>query len=400
MKIFIANNFYDPNMLGGAERSVKILAESLVAAGDQVTVVSLAATPDQHLDTINGVRVHYVQSGNLGAGLADPSRTPLDRVLWHLSGEHIARSTGAIERLMRAENPDIVHSFSLPGMSFNVWRLANRLRVPLVHTLFDYYIICARGTMFRRGHNCAALCTDCRIMTKRRRMQTRRVDALVGASQYLVDRHLAEGCFAGARIKRVIYDGTPLPDPASLPVPGKSDVVRIGFLGRLHVTKGVEVLLDAVSHLNGQNWTLSVAGKGAADYEPQLRAKYSDPRIQFLGWSTADAFLRQIDVLVVPSIWNEPLGRITMEAYSYGVPVVASRRGGIPEVIEEGKTGFLFDPSCAGDLASVLDGLVKQPERLWAMREACLNKAWTEFGQEYSAGRYRALYRELLGNPT
>src|SRR5271167_4187913 len=120
MKLLLANNFYDPNLLGGAERSIKILAEALVAAGDEVTVVSLAANPGQVSSEINGVRVHYVQSGNLGAGLADPSRTLLDRVLWHLSGEHLARSTPAIEEILRATKPDIVHSFCLPGMSYNI----------------------------------------------------------------------------------------------------------------------------------------------------------------------------------------------------------------------------------------------------------------------------------------
>jgi glycosyltransferase involved in cell wall biosynthesis len=106
------------------------------------------------------------------------------------------------------------------------------------------------------------------------------------------------------------------------------------MLGRISPEKGIELLIDELMKDTSLNWKLTIGGTGDGDYVASLKARYNDPRVRFLGHVDASSFLRELDVLVVPSRWNEPFGRVIVEAYSQGIPVVGANTGGIPEVIE------------------------------------------------------------------
>ena len=92
---------------------------------------------------------------------------------------------------------------------------------------------------------------------------------------------------------------------------------------------------------------------GDEAYLAQLRS-LAGPNVRFLGWTSPEAFFPEIDILVLPSVWPDPQPRVTFEAFSYGVPVIGSRAGGIPEEIDEGRTGWLFDAGSAEALAEVI----------------------------------------------
>src|SRR5260370_9454803 len=117
-------------------------------------------------------------------------------------------------------------------------------------------------------------------------------------------------------------------------MPYRGDIVRLGVLGRVSPEKGIEVLLDELRRDSTLKWSLSIGGAGDADYLAKLKATHDDRGVSFLGHVVPADFLQSIDILVVPSKWNEPFGRVTVEAYSHGVPVVGANTGGIPEVIE------------------------------------------------------------------
>ena len=113
----------------------------------------------------------------------------------------------------------------------------------------------------------------------------------------------------------------------------------IGYLGRIEVTKGIETLIDAAAALGDERCSLLIAGEGDPAYVDELRRRRSSPAIAFLGKVDAAAFFARIHLLVVPSLWEEPLSRVIPEAYASGVTVVASRVGGMPEIVVEGQTG-------------------------------------------------------------
>src|SRR5829696_8918952 len=120
--------------------------------------------------------------------------------------------------------------------------------------------------------------------------------------------------------------------------------------------KGAHLLLDALERLPPEGWTLDVAGTGDDAYIAALTAR-APANVRFLGWTAAADFFARIDALVVPSLWPDPQPRVVFEAYMHGVPVIGARAGGIPEQIDENRTGWLFEAGSAADLAGVLGGL-------------------------------------------
>jgi glycosyltransferase involved in cell wall biosynthesis len=168
--------------------------------------------------------------------------------------------------------------------------------------------------------------------------------------------------------------------------------VRLGYLGRLDPLKGIDVLLDTlIGKLGGRSWTLVLGGRGDAAYEAQLRSRHADPRITYLGFVPPSELLSRVDVLVVPSLFDEPLARVLIEACAHGVAVIGARRGGIPEVIEPGKTGLVFDPDDPEGLAQAIVSMLDDRDQAEAMKVAALAK-WQ---RAFTPGKTLAEYREV-----
>src|SRR5207249_49182 len=144
-----------------------------------------------------------------------------------------------------------------------------------------------------------------------RKRFSRRVSAVVGVSRFVLDRHLDFGAFAGIPAHVI-----PNPCAPSRMASARTNarVLRIGYLGRVEPAKGVEQLLRAVGALKSDAWELRVAGGGVPDFAAHLRAEFSDARIQFAGIVDSDSFLRELDVLVIPSPSNETFGMVAAEA--------------------------------------------------------------------------------------
>jgi glycosyltransferase involved in cell wall biosynthesis len=143
--------------------------------------------------------------------------------------------------------------------------------------------------------------------------------------------------------------------------------LRIGFVGTLVWHKGVHVLLDAVRSLPAPSYELKIFGDTNVfpEYVADLRTRAAGLPVTFGGafdlLSAAEIY-GQIDVLVVPSLWLENSPLVIHEAFMAGVPVVGARIGGIVDLVEEGRSGRLYDPTSPAELTSVLRELIDAPE--------------------------------------
>lgn len=399
MNILLASSLYPPNVLGGAERSVQLLAETLTERGHRVAVVTTQPQGDEAEAELNGVRVHYVPVRNVYRPFSDNVRNAL-KPAWHAVDTSNPLMAAAVGRVLRQERPDLLHTNTLAGFSPRVWAAAKRLGVPVVHTIRDHYLLCIRSSMFRDGENCSRRCAECWALSLPRVAATRQVDAVSAVSRYMLEHHLAFGAFRRTPVRRVIHNAyQPGPsEKAASPAPadGVDGPLRVGFLGRLHPTKGVEMLLKAAALLPGDAVHVVLAGRGESDYERYLRERFAGSNVTFLGFTDpADLFAR-IDVLAVPALWHEPFPRVTFEAFAHGVPVVASRRGGIPEAIDEGCTGLLFDPDAPSELAGHLRSLASDRVALARMGRAA-REAAAAYRPETVAAQYESLYAEVVG---
>ncbi len=394
MKILFVSNLYTPNLQGGAERVVQAIAEGIVKRGHQAVVISAVPRKGARTDQVNGVKVYYVSLKNYYWPFGDTANPKMLKPLWHALDTYNPWMAREVARILDAERPDLVHTHVLTGFSPLTWQLVKHRGLPLVHTLHDYYLLCPRSRMFINGENCERICGRCRPFALPRRRLSRHVDAVVGVSRFVLERHLGSGYFATTPKKKIIHNTYPM-ESAVLPSEERSLPIRFGYLGRLVADKGLEMLLESVAQLPEGTWNLDVAGRGLAAYERYLHARYKASSIRFLGHVRPEVFFSEIDVLVVPSVWNDPSPRVFSEAYAHGVPVIGSRRGGIPELVEEGRSGFLFDPGCPADLTAKMRWYVDNPHVIPRMQLACRRKAESARPED-TVEQYLEVYTDVL----
>jgi len=162
--------------------------------------------------------------------------------------------------------------------------------------------------------------------------------------------HLRAGLFERGSAS-VVYNSVSAPDVGYCSALVENQKVY-GFIGRLDPSKGIEKVIEAAKLRPELRWV--IAGDGRPDYVDSLR-RSAPSNVEFLGKVRPSSFFARINVLVIPSLWAEPLGRVAIEAYMHGVPVVSSGLGGLGDIVKDGWTGFLFDPFSVKSLLGAVD---------------------------------------------
>lgn len=203
----------------------------------------------------------------------------------------------------------------------------------------------------------------------------------------------------GLKVDAVVPHGVRVPPFA----PRLKGELLLGFGGRLVPEKGVQVLLGALAELPPR-WAkvrLWIAGDGPArgSLEDQARQLGLTDRVEFLGHLRREELQRRFESLtiqIVPSLWSEPYGLVTAEAMARGTPVVASGVGAAPELIEDGRTGYLVPPGDATALGRRLDQLLADPTSMALVAERAWHSAATAFDLDLMLNRLVALYHGAL----
>jgi glycosyltransferase involved in cell wall biosynthesis len=219
-------------------------------------------------------------------------------------------------------------------------------------------------------------------------------DLVVAASQAVASRVVD-------RPVRVIYAGAGVPggDAPAPRCPPSSEVV-LGVAGRLIVLKGIGYLLDAAAVLQREfpSLRVEIAGSGAQRRELEQKAEELGlaSSVRFLGWvDDLASVLPRWDVLVMPSL-EEGFPIAALDAMAAGLPVVGSAVGGVPELVEDGKTGWLVPPRDVEALASRIRLLLNNPEQRLAMGAAAQRRVRDHFSLAQMVESFGKLYDELL----
>ncbi|HXW13031.1 MAG TPA: glycosyltransferase family 4 protein [Terriglobia bacterium] len=222
----------------------------------------------------------------------------------------------------------------------------------------------------------------------------RGTDAVVAVSQAVANQ-VVDGP------ARVIYAGLPMPchhAPAQRSrVPSE---IALGTAGRLVELKGIEYLLRAAATLRSEFPTLRVEIAGSGPQREKLEGAVVrtglEGRVKFLGWvDDLPSLLSRWDVFVLPSL-EEGFPIAALDAMAAGLPVVATAVGGVPELIEDGKTGYLVPPRDTEALASRLRFLICNPELCTSMGTAGYARVRDRFTASQMTASFCRLYDELL----
>jgi len=396
MRIALLNSYYYPEERGGAERSVRILAEGLTRVGHEVTLLTLdggVAGPERH----NGVRIRRLPIRNaylpseVGGGVGAVSR-----LLWHARDTYNRRAGSDLAAALAESGAELLHTNNLSGFSVSAWAAARGLGLPVVHTTRDFYLQCPRTTMMKGEHSCERPCGACLPFALPRRGATPRIQHVVGISRFMLERHQRNGYFDGVPAS-VIYNSYDGPAAPVYRAPGAELV--LGFIGRLVPAKGVELLLQAFGALQREQGGLRllIAGDGHPDYVRQLRALAAGLPVEFLGQVQPPAFFPRVDATVAPSVWNEPLGRVVIESMSFGKPVVVTPVGGMPELVSPG-AGLVVAAATAQALEQGLRAWLPELRRDHGRWSATALEASRRYGSATIAEQYAQVYARSLGS--
>jgi exopolysaccharide biosynthesis WecB/TagA/CpsF family protein len=311
-----------------------------------------------------------------------------------------------VRRICRESHPDIVHVHNFWwALSPSVFAAAKAEGVPTVMTLHNYRLICPGSLLMRDGRSCevcvgrtpwrgvpracyrdsaaqTALVARAIDSNRRRGTWTRDVDAFVALTEFSRRRFIQGGLPAW---KIHVKPNFLLEDPGEASGRGEGAV----FVGRLSPEKGVHVLVDAWKRVTGTR--LAIVGDGP-ERGVLERLGSGAPGLAFTGELAHDEALTSIKraaLLVLPSVCYETFGRTIIEAFACGRPVVASRLGAMAEIVDDGRTGLLFEPGNARDLAEKIRFMLDNP----AECERMGREARAEFERKYTA---EANYPQLM----
>jgi len=390
MRIALCNALYptpsEPAIVGGAEVVVRQLAEGLVEAGHEVIAIRTAPDGRRRSETVNGVVVHFLPIRNLFPPFED-RRNPLLRLAWHVIDDRWL-PPAAFRGILAEFRPDVLNSHTLNGLNTRIWDVAHSLGIPVVHTLHDYYLTCPRCSRFKDGASCGDTCGSCVLLTSGRRKRAHRVEAFTSVSRRTLDIHIQNGAIDPATpvhiIRNVPNQTIELIDP-----PLAGGALKVGYIGRFVVEKGVRMLAEAVARLPEGRVELVLAGRVNDDEREHLKALAPSVPMNFLGFVSPNDFYRQVHVMAAPAIWEEPAPLVIQDSIAAGCPLIVTKIGGAPESVEDGVTGWLVDPTVEA-IETRLRWLIEHPEALASARSALRSatsrrRSFADLVQEYQA---------------
>ncbi|MEQ1438046.1 glycosyltransferase family 4 protein [Fontimonas sp. SYSU GA230001] len=397
MRILLIHSHYRSSMPSGENVSFQSIRNLLAEAGHVVE------TFERHSDDIAATRPLAL----FEAALLTPWN-PLNH--------------GRLARTVAHFRPDLAHvENTFPLLSPSVYWTLARLGVPTVASIRNYRSWCAAGIAYRDGMPCRA-CLDrasvrpalqhgcyrasrpatvplaATIALHRRLGTLKNKPRLLIANSAFMRQSLIESGIPGDRIVAVpnfVRD-------SGATTAWKDRDHRVLFVGRLDPEKGAADLVRAWALLPEAAPSLEIIGDGPQRRALEALAAAHGPsgRVHFTGRldpAEVSARMARAKLIAFPSRWYETFGRGVIEAYAHAVPALVARIGALPELVEPGRTGEIFAPGDAADLASCVQRLFADESRLQRMAQL----ARARYAQNYSPGvvleRLQAAYAQALG---
>lgn len=384
MRVLIAHNSYQQS--GGEDAVVANERALLADAGCEVALLHV------HNDEINSFWNKLWTTINLA---------------------HSPRGKTLMARKIERFRPDVVHVHNFfPLLTPSIYDACRDAGVPVVQSLHNYRLTCAGATLFRDGkpcedcvhgspyqaalHGCyrgshAGSLAVARMIDVHRRNNTwnTRVDRFIALTRFAKERYVA----AGIEPARIAVKPNFVPDPGRTPAGRQPPRVGALFVGRLSPEKGLRVLLQA---WQGLDVPLTIIGDGPLK---DLAVAGSGGAITYLGKQTpleVRAAMRGAAFLVMPSETYETFGMVIVEAFANGLPIIASRLGAMAELVEDGRSGFLFRPGDARDLAAKARSVAARPDVLRGLSEGARATYEARYTPEVNLRALMAIYDGVL----
>lgn len=403
MRILQVNKFFD--LHGGAEIYMHRLSKAQREAGHEVHVFS--TNSEKNLPSED-------QKYFVGRNVLNKWQGPVKdakkaaQFIWNREAELSMR------KMLREYKPDIVHVHNIyHHLSASVLRPIRQFQIPCVQTLHDYKLACPSYSMFTQGAPCERCkggkylnavkygCVFASVpgnlllafemgFTKVFQMYEKTMQAFICPSHFMKEKMEDWGEPAS----KLVYAPNPI-TVTSDPAPRGGGYVL--WAGRLSPEKGLDTFLKAAAQV--PELKVKIAGRGPEEEKLQKIVREAGAtNVEFLGFQSPDALSvirAKADAFIMSSIWYENASTSVLEAMGDGIPCIATRIGGNPELIEDGEDGWLVNPNDVDDWVATLRGFLRTPEaertrrgmsarkkiletRTWAKHLADLDRIYTD----------------------
>ncbi len=369
MKIGIITNLYPPHTRGGAENIIVRTVGQLLAMGHDIFVIT--GQPKHKgkqvcIDRSSTERVYRFFPKNLYFILDDYLHPKFIRLFWHIIDTFSPQSSGVVAKILADERPDVVITHNLKGLGISLPRVIRAAGMPYIHVLHDLQLVYPSGLLIVDQERLPWWAIPAhRTYQYLCRQRIGNPDLVISPSEYLKTAYLEAGFFSDTKI-RVLRNPPPaISSPRSLQrQPGP---LRLFYVGQLADHKGIEFLLRAYTKLT-QDRRLLIVGDGPLRLVVEAAVAH-DSSIRYLGYMPAgelSKFFSTVDAVVVPSLCYENSPTVIYEALNAGLPVIASRIGGVGELVQDGVSGYLFKAGHEQDFIRAVDELDFHKEQLIA----------------------------------
>ena len=371
MRVLLLSNLYPPYVDGGAEIVAADFAVGLEQLGHEVVVLTSSYGLSQARQEENVWRTLDVKP----TAHFDRQRAlwrQLDQPYNYYRSYHNPSNIQQLRKIIAETHPDVLYVWEIPGIGVNSFlKVLPNLSLPAVFHLESYWLLYAqvpetaqsrlRAQWFKKllignvPHISATSLIACSSTVKQKYVESG------------IDADLIEVIYNG--IDKRFLNGSCIQDNKSAT---KKDI-QLLYVGRLSLEKGVLTVLEALNILvnkqGRQDLYLNVFGKGDEIYERELndflRHKNLTHLVTFHGRISQEELIKwydQADIMLVPSLWQEPFGLVVAEAMARGVPIIASNVGGPAEMITHERNGLLVKPGDEQELAMAITQLVEHPD--------------------------------------
>ncbi|HEV3192445.1 MAG TPA: glycosyltransferase, partial [Polyangiaceae bacterium] len=244
------SSLFPPDVLGGAEMSAYNLARWIRQQGHDMAVLTTAKSPEEELrgQLVDGLRIYRFHMPRPYPTFKFPKAPSWQKPIWHLQDHLDPRNRRVLAEVLEKVRPDVVLVHLLPGVGYNALEELGGRDIPVVYFLHDLGLACVKMSMFRAGKQCAGQCALCAVTSHHKASILSRIRRLgfCSPSRANLDR-VCELVPIGQRPRAAILNANAYPRPTGARTP--SDTMRLVYVGRLHATKGVDLLLDSIARL-------------------------------------------------------------------------------------------------------------------------------------------------------
>lgn len=356
MKICMISNLYPPNVLGGAEIIVDKLVRKLADKRHEVVVITCSVDDEEKIQKEDNITIYHINKTKLYPVYRQTEAKGYMKPLWHLFDLWNGNCQKKIIEILKKEKCDIIHINNFKGLSLSCFEVGKKLNIPVVFESHDFSLICPRANLIRGNNTLCkdknAICTA--YVNIQRKLLSDNVDMMIAPSNFMIDKY---------RDNNFFNDTTCIKIPLGIDFERKKtikdyDFIDFTYIGSLGKHKGVDTLINAFKQIDNDDIRLNLIGKGY-DEEEFKQLAGDDERIIFHGFvdnRNIKDYYKLSNVIIIPSICYDNSPLVIYESFTTATPVIGSNIGGIPELIDDGVNGYLFE---AGDVNDLKDKLLK-----------------------------------------